>query len=122
MKSNTKINKQLKGKRNPELVDAIIQARKSEAWKRVSEILATPRKNSKEKNIDAINKFAQDGETIVVPGKVLSVGELDKKINVVAFGFSKNAEEKIKKSGGKAATILEEIKKNPEGKGIRIFE
>ncbi|MDD5699598.1 MAG: 50S ribosomal protein L18e [Candidatus Nanoarchaeia archaeon] len=121
-KSKTKINEQLRRKRNPELVDTIIQARKSEGWKRVSEILASPRKNKVEKNLNKINEESKEGETIIIPGKVLSMGELSKKIKIAALKFSHGAEEKILKSGGKVLTILEEIKKNPDAKGIKILE
>ena len=122
MKSNTKINDQLRRKRNPELVDTIIQARKNGAWKRVSEILSSPRKNKMEKNLNKINEESKEGETVIIPGKVLSMGELNKKIKIIAFGFSKSAEEKILKAGGKISTILDEIKKNPDAKGVKILQ
>jgi len=41
--------------------------------------------------------YRKEGETVVVPGKVLNVGELTKKVEVAAFSFSQSAEEKIKK-------------------------
>jgi large subunit ribosomal protein L18e len=88
----------------------------------VSEILSSPRKNKLQKNLDIINKESKDGETIVIPGKVLSVGELDKKVRIIALSFSKNAREKILKSGGKVSTIFEEIKKNPDAKEVKILE
>jgi large subunit ribosomal protein L18e len=122
MKSKTKINKQLRKKGNPELVETIMDARKNKGWYRVSEILSSPRKNKLQKNLNIINKESKDGETIVIPGKVLSVGELDKKIRIIALSFSKNAREKILKSGGKVSTIFEEIKKNPEAKEVKILE
>jgi len=122
MKSNTKISKQLDNKRNPELVETVLAARKNSGWKRVAEILTSPRKNHAEKNLDEINKEAKENETLVVPGKVLSVGIIDKKLNVVALSFSKSAEEKIVKAGGEVSSILEEIKKNPDAKNIKILE
>lgn len=122
MKSKTKVNKQLRKKRNPYLVDTLIHAKKNEGWFAISNILASPRRNRVEKNLDEINKESKDGEIIVVPGKVLSMGQLDKKIKIIAFGFSKSAEEKILKSGGKISTILDEIKKNPDAKDIKILQ
>ena len=122
MKSNTKINKQLRKKRNPYLVDTLIHAKKNKKWAIISNVLSSPRKNRLEKNLDEINKESKEGEIIVVPGKVLSMGELDKKIKIIAFGFSKSAEEKILKAGGKISTILDEIKKNPEAKGVKILQ
>lgn len=122
MKSKTKISFQSKRKRNPELVDTIMNAKKNEKWFRISELLASPRKNKIEKNLDTINKESKDGEIIIVPGKVLSMGELNKKIKIVALDFSDSAKEKILKSGNKLSTILEEIKTNPEAKGVKILE
>lgn len=122
MKSKTKIDAQLKRKRNPDLVDTIIKSKKSDKWIEISRIISSPKRNRIEKNLTDINKDAKDGEIIVVPSKVLSMGELEKKIKVVALSFSKNAREKILKSGGKVSTIFEEIKKNPEAKGVRILQ
>jgi len=122
MKSNTKIDFQLKRKRNPELVETVISAKKNDSWKRVAEILTATRKMKVEKNLNSINENSRDGETIVIPGKVLSVGELNKKVKVVAFSFSGNAKEKILKSGSKISTIQEEIKKNPKAEGVRVLE
>ena len=121
-KSNTKINEQLRKKRNPELVETVILAKKNAAWKRVSEILSSPRKNRIEKNLNEINEGAKEGETVIIPGKVLSMGEMDSKIKIAALGFSGSAKEKILKAGGKVSLILEEIKKNPDAKGIKILE
>ena len=46
-------------------------------------------------NVYKIEKYARDGETIVVPGKVLSLGDLTKKVEVVALDFSDEARKKI---------------------------
>lgn len=122
MKSKTKIGKQIRNKRNPELVETVLEARKNSGWFRISEILTSPRKNKVEKNLSFINSEAKEGDSIVVPGKVLSVGEMDKKVKVIALNFSGSAKDKILKAGGKISTIIEEIKKNPEAKGIKVLE
>ncbi|HTY44350.1 MAG TPA: 50S ribosomal protein L18e [Patescibacteria group bacterium] len=122
MKSKTKISRQLERKQNPYLAETVIHAKKNDKWKRVAEILSSPRKNRLEKNLVKINEESKDGEVVVIPGKVLSVGNLDKKIRIIALNFSHGAEEKILKSGSKISTILDEIKKNPEAKGVKILE
>ncbi len=122
MKSNTKINEQTRKKTNPELVGAILAAKKNEAWKRVAEILSSPRKNKREENLTRINAEAKEGDVIVIPGKVLSMGELNKKIKVVALSFSKGAEDKILKANSTISTIVDEIKKNPAAKAVKILE
>lgn len=122
MKTKTKIEKQLRKKSNNELVETIIAAKKNEKWMDVARILSMPRRDSTEMNLDEIDRNSKDGETMVVPGKVLSQGEVNKKIRIVAFGFSEKAREKLLKSKIQTSSILEEIKKNPEGKGIRIIK
>ncbi|MFH1326775.1 MAG: uL15 family ribosomal protein [archaeon] len=114
MKSKTKIEKQTKKKHNPELVETIRLAKKSKAWLKVASILSSSRKNKIQINLNEIK------EDVVVPGKVLSQGEIGK-TKVVAFSFSEKAKEKIVKAGGKTINILDEIKSNPEMKGLKIL-
>ena len=121
MKTKSKIEKQLQRKTNSILVETIIACKKNKAWLKVAEILSGPRKNRTNINLEGLNKKIKDEKIIVIPGKVLSQGELDKKIKIVALGFSEKAEEKLKKSGTETLIILEEIKKNPEAKGVKIL-
>lgn len=72
-------------------------------------------------NLDKINDASKEGETILVPGKVLSQGNIEKKIKIIAMGFSKAAMEKLSSSKTEFSLISEEIKKNPQAKGIRIL-
>ncbi len=122
MKSKTQIEKQLVRKTNPELVKTIINAKKKEKWMEVAIVLSSPRINKRHINISKLDDEGKDGEIIVVPGKVLSQGEINKKIKVVALGFSEKAREKILKAGGETFSIIEEIKKNPEAKGVKILK
>lgn len=121
MKSKTKISKQLTRKRNPDLVETILLSKKLGGWIKVSEILSSPRSRKTETNIGLIDKEAKEGETIVIPGKVLSTGDISKKVNVIALSFSEMAKEKIQNAGGKVLNLLDEIKKNPDAKEIRII-
>jgi large subunit ribosomal protein L18e len=122
MKSKALREKQLEKKTNPELVKTIIEAKKKKNWLEVAAMLSSPRTKRVNINLDKINNEAKGGEIVVVAGKVLSQGELDKKIKVVALSFSKMAKEKISKTNGEASTILEEIKKNPEAKNVRFLK
>lgn len=121
MKTKTKIESQLQRKTNKELVETIIAAKKKEKWLEVASVLSSPRRESININLDQIDKLTKEGDTVVVPGKVLSQGEISKKIKIVAFGFSEKAKEKLLKSKVQTSSIMEEIKKNPEAKGIRIL-
>ena len=122
MKSKSVIEKQLEKKANPELVKTIIEAKKKKNWLGVAAILAGPRAKRINVNLDKINEEAKEGETVIVIGKVLSQGELDKKIKVVALSFSQKAKEKILKAKGETLTISEEIKKNPDAKNVRFLK
>jgi large subunit ribosomal protein L18e len=122
MKSKNLIEKQIKVKNNSILVETIRLAKNHKNWFRVAEILSRPRRSSFEINLSELDKLAKEGETIVVPGKILSAGELNKKIKIVAVKFSEKAKEKILKSKGEIIFMNDEIKKNPDAKGVRILE
>jgi large subunit ribosomal protein L18e len=114
------------GPTNPELRNLINELRKQsrdhqvKIWKRVAEDLEKPSRQRRIVNLYKINKYTKENETIIVPGKVLGVGELDHNLVVAAFGFSESAVEKINKIG-KAIQIKELIKESPKGKKIRII-
>jgi len=57
--------------------------------------------------VSKINRYAAEGKTVVVPGKVLGDGELAKPVVVVAFTFSERAKDKIERAGGKAIALLD---------------
>ncbi len=122
MKSKTLIEKQLQRKKNSELVKTIIAAKKNDSWIEIAKILSGPRKKRVEINLEDISKKAEEGETIVIPGKVLSQGEFNKKVKIIALNFSEKAKEKLLKAKCEVFSILEEIKLNPEAKGIRILK
>ena len=120
-KSKTKIETQLKKKTNSKLVETIIAAKKKAKWVGVAGILSSSRRNQINVNLDLIEKEAKAGETIVVPGKVLSQGSISKKCKVVGVGFSEKAKEKLLKAGCEVVNMLDEINKNPEAKGIKVL-
>ncbi len=122
MKSKTKIEKQTKIKRNPELIKTIIKAKKKEKWMPIAELLSGPTRKRINVNLDKIEKESKEGDTIVVPGKVLSKGNITKKLKIVALSFSKASEEKLKKSNCEIVSVEEEIEKNPEAKGVKIIK
>jgi large subunit ribosomal protein L18e len=112
-------------KTNPQLQETITALRRkayseeSPLWLRIAEDLERPTRQRVIVNLSRINRFAQDGETVVVPGKVLASGELDKKVTVVAFQFSQTAREKIAKTG--AAFCIDELADKGISGRIRIM-
>ncbi len=67
-------------KTNPRLTSLILllknKSRENEAkiWREIASRLETPNRNYAEVNLSKINRYAQNGETIIVPGKVLGSG------------------------------------------------
>lgn len=121
-KSKTLVEKQLQRKSNSILVETIIQAKKKEAWNEVAELLSGPRRKRMNLNLTELNGVeASDKDILVVSGKVLSEGQVDKKLKIVALGFSERAKEKLLKAGCKVSSILEEIKLNPTGKNLKVL-
>tara|TARA_Y100000310_G_scaffold103202_1_gene101454 strand:- start:3807 stop:4181 length:375 start_codon:yes stop_codon:yes gene_type:complete len=122
MKSKTKIDKQIRNKTSKELVETIINLKKHDGWLNVARILSGPRKNMINFNLGKINDKTNEGENVIIPGKVLSQGEINKKIKIIAFGFSEKAKEKLSRSKIEFSSINEEIKINPTAKGIKILK
>jgi len=90
-------------------------------WRDVAKRLEKPRRNWAEVNISRLETYANDGDTILVPGKVLGAGSLSKKLTVAAFRFSDSARDMIEKAGGRNLTIEELVTENPSGSGVRIM-
>lgn len=86
-------------------------------WRRIAGDLDNSARNRREINVYKIDKYSKDNETVIVPGKVLSEGELTHNVNVAAWRFSEKAKEKIKNS----MSIEELMKSNPKGKDVRIL-
>jgi len=94
---------------------------KAPIWKRVAEKLEKPRRRRVEVNLSEIERNAEKNDTIIVPGVVLSNGELTKPLKIAAWKFSGNAKEKIEKSKGKAIDIEELMKENPKGSNVKVM-
>lgn len=103
------------------LLDLESRSGQSLLWKRVLEDLNKPSRQRRMVNVYKINKYAQEGETVLVPGKVLSMGEITKKVQVAAVNFSSEARKKIEQAHGTVLTIQELIQQNPQGKKVRIL-
>lgn len=120
-KSKILIERQIKRKSNDELVRTVIAAKKNKEWFRIAEILSSPRRKRIDVNLDEIEKNLEGKTVLIIPGKVLSQGEVSKKGKIVAFKFSEKAKEKLIKAGCEIGTIVDEIKKNTDAKDIKIL-
>ena len=114
------------GPTNPYLQELISQLHRAGVkekvplWTRVADDLSMATRQRRAVNVGRISRYSQKDELIVVPGKVLSAGDLDHPVTVAAWQFSASAKEKISKQGT-ALTISELLKQNPKGKKVRIL-
>ncbi len=120
MKSKNQIEEQLKKKTDPILVETIILAKKNPSWIDVASVLTGSRRKRKNINLSEISNA--EGKIIAVPGKVLSQGEISKKIKVVALNFSDKAKEKLLKAGCEIVLLKDEIQKNKDAKDVKILK
>jgi len=90
-------------------------------WKRIASDLEKPTRIRRKVNLYKIDKTLKDGETAVVPGKLLSIGNLTKKREIVAYQASEAALKKIQASGSSFMTLQELMHKNPKGNKVRII-
>lgn len=115
-------------KTNPNLIELIGNLREKSyveevaIWKDVAKRIERSTRRKAQVNLSKINRFSNESETVLIPGKVLGSGEINHKVNVVALDFSKMAQEKIEKAGGECVSIDAILEQNPKGNGIRIIE
>lgn len=112
---------------NPQLIHLIRFLRKQSGkndapvWKEVADRLAKARRKRISVNVSRLNRYADDQETVVIPGKVLGAGRVDNPITVAAFSFSEKAKRKIRDARGNTLSILQLAKENPKGSNIKII-
>jgi large subunit ribosomal protein L18e len=93
---------------------------KDGVWKRVALELERPTRQHRVVNLSKIEKYTNDNDVVVIPGKLLSGGELTKKVTIIAYTFSQKA---LDKTNGKAhiISIEDALKKYPNAKNIKII-
>ncbi len=120
--SRTKIKSHLRNKTNSELVETISLALKHKPWNKIAKTLASSSNKQKSLNLSQIDKEAKAGDTILITGKILSEGNLTKKVVLVALSISEHAKEKLKESKSEFVKIKEEIKRNPKFEGVKLIQ
>ena len=121
-------------KTNPKLdkligdLKRIARENSAPVWRDIAKRLEKPRRSYAAVNLSKINRYSAPNDTILVPGKVLSAGVIEKPVTVAALGFSKKAFEKIRECGdgeekgkGKCISIEELAETNPKGSGVKII-
>jgi len=114
-KSNPRLESLIK------MLKAASRENEADIWREIAGRIETSSKNHAEVNISKINRYANENETILVPGKVLAAGILTSGVKVAALNFSDAAREKITQAKGTCMTIEELVVANPKGNHVRIL-
>lgn len=113
-------------KTNPVLKDTVRKceeaARRNDAavWERVAEELSRPTREMSAVNLSTIERNTEEGDTVVVAGKVLGSGRLTHNVTVAAFTFSQDALEDVN-DVGEALYIQELVDENPDGEEVVLL-
>jgi len=94
---------------------------KRRIWRKISKKLSGPRSQKIEANLYRINKKTKPNDVIVVPGKVLGIGDLTHKLTISCLNCSESAKKKIEASGSKLISIEVLLEQNPTGKNVKVF-
>ena len=120
--SKTSLKARVHKKTNPRVASAIFLATKNPKWLKLAKLLSQSTRKHSSINLEQIDKQTSLGDTVLVPGKVLAVGEITKKVKSCSFGISKEALERLTKTRSEWINILDEIKKNPNAEGLKIIK
>ena len=93
----------------------------SPLWRDIAKRLSETRQNYADLNVGKISKMCKDGDIVVVPGKVLGSGYMEKKLKISALDVSEKAMKKIKDSGSEFVFLADLAKENPEPKNLKIM-
>ena len=93
--------------------------KKSEFWNEVSDKLSVPARKRVTVNLGSLNEYA-DGETVVIPGKLVAGGQLTKKLNIACWRFSEAVLSKLKSSGSSIISLHDLSVKELEGSNLRL--
>ena len=118
MITKNQISKRVKSKTNLYLVRTINLAKKNNLLE-LAKKLSGPTRKQKNINMNQLNEL--EDKNVLIIGRVLGQGTLNKKISISALGFSQQAKEKLKKAGCEFKLINKEIEDNPTLKGVKIL-
>jgi large subunit ribosomal protein L18e len=114
-------------KSNPNLTRLIgelqsaARAESAEIWRDIATRLGKPLSGWAEVNLGEVARTVQPKSVVVVPGKLLGGGDIDKPVVVASFKCSASARRKLEAAGGRAISISQLLKENPKGSGVVIM-
>ncbi len=122
MISKTKIKSRKERKTDNYIVDTLNELNKHSSWKSIAQAVSGSVRKYPSVNLREIDNQSSEGDTIIVPGKVLGSGNISKKIKICALRFSSTAVDKIDKIKAQRELLIEEVKKNPKAQGVKIIK
>lgn len=117
------------GPTNTRTRDLIVQldkygkSSKQDVYRLLSNMMGMSTRERTQVSVSHVNKMNETykDKVLVVPGKVLSNGEITSPAHVAAFAFSQAAKQKIEAAKGKAWTLEDLVKHNvPANKMILV--
>jgi large subunit ribosomal protein L18e len=79
-------------------------------WKRLHYLVAVPSRKRTSINLYKIDRYTKEGDNVVVPGKVLSTGQITHRFNIAAVEFSGGALKTLKEANCKIIDIKDMVK------------
>lgn len=117
----------LEEKTNPNLVDAILRLKQAgrehdtPAWRAIAEKLEKPSSSWRAVNVGEIQRVAdEEAPLVVVPGKVLGSGYLDREVTVTAWSFSEQAKDKIEDAGGRWLALQDAVDEFADAEDLQV--
>ncbi len=114
----------LEKKKTIALLEKESRKTKEKVWGDLARTIKKPSRSLPSVNLWKLEKMAKKfrGKVLVVPGKVLSEGEIESKAIVAGYRFSEKAKEKLEKKGCTALSLRELIEKKTKPKEMVITE
>jgi len=108
---------------NPILIETIelLEEQEASLWSDVAENLGKVNRKRPEVNLSDIERNTSEGDTVVVPGKLLGSGRLTKEVKVAAFKASNSAKNHVNEDG-EFTFIQDLVEENPEAEGVKIVK
>ncbi|MGC8628639.1 MAG: 50S ribosomal protein L18e [Candidatus Micrarchaeia archaeon] len=88
------------------------KGKNEEVARQILRFVVKPGRQQKEVNIGKISKKAAEGDNVVIPGKVLGKGAIDKKITLAASSFARSARQKLEGAGCTIMDIKDMLQKD----------
>lgn len=106
---------------NPVLVDLIEELGSSDAgvYREAAEFLGKVNRDRAEVNLSDLDRNTEEGDTVIVPGKLLGSGNLDHELEVAAFKASRSAKQAANEAGS-FMHIEDLVEERPNGEEVGI--